>query len=182
MNTNTYTTIITRPAVPLVQPLADATRYDIFGGSIIIHLRAEQTGGRLGVVEQRIPAGYPGPAMHVHPDFDETFVVLEGTLAFCADGEAYDADAGSVAFVPRGTPHTFANRSSDAARCLVVVNPGGFERYFEQLALAVMRAGGPPAPDEITALGIAHGSFPAGHPDEAPEFVAQTNGIGAARS
>jgi quercetin dioxygenase-like cupin family protein len=177
MNTNT----ITHLAVPIVQPLAAATRYDVLGGSIIIHLRAEQTGGRLGLVEQVIPAGYPGPALHVHPDFDETFILLEGTLAFCAGGEAYDADAGSAVFVPRGTPHTFANRSSGAARCLVVVTPGGFEHYFEELALAFMRAGGLPDPDEITALGIAHGSLPVGHAQVADEFAKQTDSSGTPR-
>jgi mannose-6-phosphate isomerase-like protein (cupin superfamily) len=177
MNANT----ITQPAVPTIQPLAEATRYDMLGGSIIIQLRADQTGGRLGLLEQVIPAGYPGPALHIHPDFDETFIMLEGTLAFCAGGKAYDADAGSAVFVPRGTPHTFANRSSGAARCLVLVTPGGFERYFEELAFAFMRAGGLPDPDELTALGIAHGSLPVGHPQDGVELAQQTDSSGAAR-
>ena len=47
-----------------------------------MRLRAEQTDGRLGLVEQVVPGGYPGPAMHVHPDFDETFYVIEGTSRF----------------------------------------------------------------------------------------------------
>jgi hypothetical protein len=43
---------------------------------------------------------------------------------------------------------------------LVLVTPGGFERYFEALMAAVRDAEGFPPADELAALGIAHGSVP----------------------
>jgi hypothetical protein len=43
---------------------------------------------------------------------------------------------------------------------LVLVTPGGFERYFETLIEAVGDAGGFPSAEELAALGIAHGSVP----------------------
>ena len=64
---------------PVVQRVDEATTQTVLGGSITVRLRAEQTDGRLGLVEQVIPGGYPGPALHVHPEFDETFYVIEGT-------------------------------------------------------------------------------------------------------
>ena len=127
----------------------------------LIKLRSEDTDGRLGLIEQVVPAGFPGPALHVHPHFDEMFYVVEGELAFRVGDDARVAGGGSVAFIPRGTPHTFANPGGDPARVLVPVTPGGFERYFEALAAAIMARGGFPGADEVAALGIAHGSIPA---------------------
>jgi mannose-6-phosphate isomerase-like protein (cupin superfamily) len=148
---------------PAVQPIEQATTHSLLGGMIAVRLRSEETGGAYGLVEQVIPAGYPGPALHVHPEFDETFYVIDGTLAMRVGDEARDAGAGTVAFIPRGTVHTFANPGSRPARVLVLVTPGGFERYFEALAATVLDAGGLPAPDRLAALGIAHGSIPV-HP------------------
>jgi mannose-6-phosphate isomerase-like protein (cupin superfamily) len=99
--------------------------------------------------------------MHVHPDFDETFYVIEGTLAFRVGDHAYDVPAGTVAFVPRGTPHTFANTSEERSRSLVLVTPGGFESYFEELIALITQSGGLPAEEELRDLGTAHGSIPA---------------------
>lgn len=73
---------------------------------------------------------------------------------------AYEAGAGTVAFVPRGTPHTFANPTQAPARSLVLVSPGGFERYFDELITVIGRTGGMPPEDELRELGIAHGSVP----------------------
>jgi hypothetical protein len=42
-----------------------------------------------------------------------------------------------------------------------LVTPGGFERYFEQVVVAIKAAGGVPPVAELVALGIAHGSVPA---------------------
>lgn len=146
---------------PVVQPIDEATTQAVLGGSITVRLRAEQTDGRLGLVEQVVPGGYPGPAMHVHPEFDETFYVIEGTLAFRVGDHAYEASAGTVAFVPRGTPHTFANTSEEPSRSLVLATPGGFERYFEELIALIEQTGGLPPEEELRELGIAHGSIPA---------------------
>jgi mannose-6-phosphate isomerase-like protein (cupin superfamily) len=146
---------------PVVQTVDEATIQTVLGGSIAVRLRAEQTDGRLGLVEQVVPGGYPGPAMHVHPDFDETFYVIEGTLAFRVGDHAYEASAGTVAFVPRGTPHTFANASVEPSRSLVLVTPGGFESYFEELIALITQTAGLPPEEELRELGIAHGSIPA---------------------
>jgi mannose-6-phosphate isomerase-like protein (cupin superfamily) len=153
-------TLIDTHTSPHVQSLQAAPGDSLLGGSIHIRVRSEDTGGRLGLVEQVIPAGFPGPALHVHPEFEETFYVLDGRIAMRLGDEAVEAGAGTVAVVPRGTPHTFANPGSDAARVLVMVTPGGFERYFEALIESVRAAGGFPPPDELAALGIAHGSVP----------------------
>src|ERR1700755_642504 len=113
-------------ARPIIERAEQAGTHNILGGSLAVRLRREQTDGSLGLVEQQIPAGYPGPAMHVHPDFDETFYVIEGELGFRVGDQAYEAGPGSVAFVPRGTPHTFANPGQEPARSLVLATPGGF--------------------------------------------------------
>jgi quercetin dioxygenase-like cupin family protein len=159
MNTLTHTQIH-----PVIQSLEDAPGDSMLGGAIHIRVRSEDTGGAFGLVEQVVPAGFPGPALHVHPEFEETFYVLEGQIALRVGSEAQEAGPGTVAMVPRGTPHTFANLSSEPARMLVLVTPGGFERYFEALIAAVRIAGGFPPPDELAALGIAHGSVPANIP------------------
>lgn len=145
---------------PVLQSRHEAASQAVLGGSIAVRLRGEQTDGQLGLVEQVVPAGFPGPAMHLHPDFDETFYVIDGTLAFRIGDRAHQAPAGTVAFIPRGTPHTFANPGDEPARSLVLVTPGGFERYFEELMELIARSGGLPPEHELRDLGIAHGSIP----------------------
>ena len=146
---------------PVVQTRDQAATQTVLGGSIAVRLRAADTDGQLGLVEQVVPGGYPGPAMHVHPDFDEIFYVIEGKLGFRVGDRAYEAGPGTVAFMPRGTPHTFANPAQVPARSLVLVTPAGFEAYFEQLIELVRQAGGIPPEHELRELGIAYGSVPA---------------------
>jgi mannose-6-phosphate isomerase-like protein (cupin superfamily) len=146
---------------PVIQTLEEAATQTVLGGAITVRLRAEQTDGQLGLVEQVVPGGYPGPAMHVHPDFDETFYVIDGKLGFRVGDHAFEAGPGTVAFVPRGTPHAFANPGQEPARSLVAVTPGGFERYFEELIELIRRTGGLPPEHQLRELGIAHGSLPA---------------------
>jgi len=152
--------ITTTPTAPIIQTIHEAGTQAVLGGSITVRLRSEETDGQLGLVEQVVPGGYPGPALHMHPDFDELFYVMEGTLGFRIGDRAHQAGPGTVAFVPRGTPHTFANTTPEPARSLVLVTPGGFERYFEALIGLIARAGGLPPEEELRELGIAHGSVP----------------------
>ena len=49
--------------------------------NINVLLRSEDSGGRVALVDNRVPAGTAGPPLHRH-DFDEAFVVLEGEVTF----------------------------------------------------------------------------------------------------
>jgi mannose-6-phosphate isomerase-like protein (cupin superfamily) len=95
-----------------------------------IRLRSEQTGGRVGIVEVTVPAGWPGPPLH-HHDFDEAFYVRDGALTFQVGDGRRLAGPGTLAFAPRGSHHTLANLGDVPARYLLVCTPGGFERRFD---------------------------------------------------
>jgi quercetin dioxygenase-like cupin family protein len=100
--------------------------------SIKVHLRSEQSGGAVSVVETTPPPG-AGPPLH-HHDFDEAFYVLEGRLTFRLRDEYLNTVRGDLVFAPRGVPHTFANLADQPARQLIVCTPAGFERYFARIA------------------------------------------------
>jgi quercetin dioxygenase-like cupin family protein len=125
-----------------------------------ILVRGEQSDGRVGIVESTMPAGAPGPPLHVH-DFHETFYVLEGELTFQLGDELFTRAAGEVAFAPRREPHTYANLSGATAQALLVCTPAGFERYFDRIAARI--AGVEPPPEaskpipEVTTVGPAIG-------------------------
>jgi hypothetical protein len=71
-----------------------------------------------------------GPPRHTHEAEDE-FVVLEGEVTFDVDGCVSTVTAGGSAFVPRGVPHCFRNRSTSDVRLLVMFTPGTAEGFFE---------------------------------------------------
>ena len=106
-------------------------------------LRGEASGGHVALVENAVPAGWAGPPLH-HHDFDETFYVLEGELTFALGDDRFTCRRGELAFAPRGVPHTLAELSGADARYLLVINPAGFERYFDRIAAAQAGAD-PPA-------------------------------------
>jgi quercetin dioxygenase-like cupin family protein len=121
-----------------------------------VHLRAEQSEGRIAVIESTMPPGAKGPPLHTHV-FDETFYVLEGELTLQLGDQLTLAGAGEVAFALGGTPHTLANRSEGPARFLIVCTPAGFEREFARRAAALAGVDPPawamqPIP-EVTVVG-----------------------------
>ena len=64
------------------------------------------TEGRLSVVEYVVAPGFPGPPLHVHPDFDETFCVLEGNPSFVLDDEVSAGNPGDVVLIARAGART----------------------------------------------------------------------------
>jgi len=96
-------------------------------------LRSEESAGAVAVVESLVPPGWEGPPLHHHA-FDEGFYVLEGEPTFQLGEELRTATPGDFVFAPAGAVHTLANLSDAPARYLIVITPGGFERYFERMA------------------------------------------------
>jgi quercetin dioxygenase-like cupin family protein len=112
---------------------------------INVLLRSEDSGDRVGLTDNGVPAGTAGPPLHRH-DFDEAFYVVEGELTFQVGEELVVRRAGEIAFARRGVAHTFANHSGADARVVIVITPAGFERYFDGMAA---RAAGVEPPPEV---------------------------------
>ena len=77
---------------------------------------------------------FSGPPLHVHPGFDETYLVLDGTLAVTVDNQRTELGPGAVAYVSGSVPHTFSNPTGQRVRFLSICTPGGFEHFFRAVA------------------------------------------------
>ena len=86
------------------------------------------------VCEYTAPAGFGGPPLHVHPGFDETFLLLDGRLEVTVEHEAVPLVAGATAYVSGSVAHTFRNPTGEPARFLLICSPGGMEEYFRGVA------------------------------------------------
>lgn len=106
----------------------------MFGNTLTFKARAEDTGGALTAIEYEIAPGFQGPPPHTHPGFSEAFYVLRGDLQFTVGDETIAGAPGSFVFVSGDTSHTFANPGAAPGAFLMLITPGGFERYFEELA------------------------------------------------
>jgi mannose-6-phosphate isomerase-like protein (cupin superfamily) len=89
------------------------------------------------------------PGTHVHPEQEERFEVLSGTMKFKLGHRAIIANAGETVVVPAGKRHRFANAGDTDAHVRVEVRPAlRMEELFETtVALAdegrVMSSGMP---------------------------------------
>jgi uncharacterized cupin superfamily protein len=70
-----------------------------------------------------LPDGIDQAPVHTHLTSDEVFYVLEGELEFLLGHQRSLFHAGSTVYVERGTAHTFANKSLNDARVLVIMTP-----------------------------------------------------------
>jgi quercetin dioxygenase-like cupin family protein len=95
-------------------------------------LTSEDTAGALSAFElSALPQ--TGPYLHVHHREDEWYYVLSGEFLFKAGGESHTLAVGGSIWLPRGIPHIWANTSSAEAKLILVCQPGGFEKFFEEM-------------------------------------------------
>jgi quercetin dioxygenase-like cupin family protein len=72
------------------------------------------------------------PPLHIHHREDETFVVLEGSLAlFLPGGRRIDLAAGEAAVAPKGIAHVYRVESQEA-RWLAIGTPAGFDTFVRE--------------------------------------------------
>ena len=101
----------------------------LVGDLIEVKLASEDTGGAYSMVEETSPP-QGGPPPHIHHDVDETLYVAEGEVEVLLGGGITRARAGSLAYVPKGTLHTFKNIGTSPSRVVAIISPGGFEKFF----------------------------------------------------
>lgn len=135
-----------QPPMPLVRVPGTPGHIAPLGVTIHVLIRAADTGGGWALVDYAMPARFPGAAAHVHDIATESFYGLEGETMLEVDGREICLRAGEVAVVPPGVVHRFWNATDRPARYLVLLTPGGFERFYDELAEAAAAAGAwPPA-------------------------------------
>jgi quercetin dioxygenase-like cupin family protein len=89
---------------------------------------SEETGGAFTLLEDRMVRGKKTP-LHVHPNLDETLIVLEGELLVYAEGREHRVGPRGVAVAPRGLAHAFMV-TSESALILVLQTPGSGEAFY----------------------------------------------------
>jgi quercetin dioxygenase-like cupin family protein len=125
-------------------------------GRVKVLLLGSDSGGRVALMDNVVPAKTQGPPLH-HHDFDEAFYILEGEATFQVGDDLITRGPGELAWAPRGAHHTFSNRGEAGVRWLLICTPAGFERYFQQIA--AREAGVEPPPEalepwpEVTVVG-----------------------------
>lgn len=112
-----------------------------------------------GLFEYELTANSPGARAHYHPDFSESFYVLDGELTILDGEEWVTAGVGDLVYVPRKSIHGFKNDGAVDTKFLILFTPGvAREDYFT--GLDELRANGQtPTTEEIDEFGRRHGQI-----------------------
>jgi mannose-6-phosphate isomerase-like protein (cupin superfamily) len=125
--------------------------FRVVGGDVVTwKVLSEETGAGYAAWETVVPAG-GGPPPHLHRREEEAFYIVEGDFEFIIGGRQVRAGRGAFLLVPRGVPHVFRNVGAMPGKLLVIVSPGGFERFFEEFSRLPAEA--PPEPARMQAIG-----------------------------
>ena len=131
----------------------------IRNGNVVFKVVGAETNGQVGIFEQTMQKGDPGPVAHFHKETTEMFYLLEGSLDFVLNGSRQVVEAGGFVRVPPNTVHQFSQRGEIPARFLIMFSPGKVrEKYFEGLA-AIAGEHGPPDRPRLVALMHEHDQF-----------------------
>ena len=112
------------------------------GGLLTITVAAEDTGGAFAVFDYLATRGKASP-LHRHPDAEETFWVVEGTIRVHIDGVEHEGSNGATFVFRRDVPHAYAI-TSDTARLTMMLTPGGGENFFRAAGTPAERSELPP--------------------------------------
>jgi quercetin dioxygenase-like cupin family protein len=104
----------------------------VSGERITFLQTARDTGGEKLEIELELSPDGHVPGAHVHPEQEERFHVLEGTMKFRMGMKKIVAGPGDTVIVPAGRTHKFSNGGDGPARARVEVVPAlDMEQLFE---------------------------------------------------
>jgi mannose-6-phosphate isomerase-like protein (cupin superfamily) len=119
-----------------------------------------ETSGAFDLFELIVPPDVFLNVPHLHRDYDETILGMNGIATWTVNGEQIQVHPGQQIDIPRGTVHSYSNLHSDTARMMCLLTPGlvGPE-YFRELAAAI-QPDGPPDIAEISTVMARYGVIP----------------------
>jgi quercetin dioxygenase-like cupin family protein len=103
------------PMPPATTPRVGLELVNPVAGTVTRFLAtAESTAGGYVEIEVSYPPDNPPPPRHLHPNQDELFTVLTGSLHATVGDQTREVGAGDVLEVPAGTPHLMGAGSEGA--------------------------------------------------------------------
>jgi len=125
-----------KPA-PIALGAGEGQNVSVVGDTYRILASGKQTGGAFATIDMLVPPG-GGPGPHSHPDFQETFYVIDGEVEVKSEAGVYIAKKGSYVVIPKGgIVHCFKNKSDTLAHLLCTVVPAGLEEMFIAIGIPV---------------------------------------------
>jgi quercetin dioxygenase-like cupin family protein len=119
-------------------------RNNATGETLTMLVSDEENGGACQLYEVRLPPHRPGPPLHYHVDFIETFTVKQGKLDIYVDKDQRHLllQPGESATAHIRQPHRFANDHDEPVIFTIKTKPaGGVVKAF-QLAYGIANDGG----------------------------------------
>jgi quercetin dioxygenase-like cupin family protein len=124
------------------KPIHVASGHDRFGkktqvGRAVLDCKisGKDTNGNLYVFESSQNYREEGIPLHMHPDLDETFYILEGNVKIKIGEEKYRLGPGDTIFAPRNIPHGCVTNSATPSKLLIIVQGAGkMEMFFKELS------------------------------------------------
>jgi quercetin dioxygenase-like cupin family protein len=123
--------------------LGEGRRLWAFGDLMILKATADQTSGRVFVMEQHVPRHRLAPGRHVHVNDDQFWFVIEGRGRWFIGGQPIEAGPGDFIHGPHGIPHAFS-ADSDDLHVLVITAPAGLEEFFSAIGTEAAELTHPP--------------------------------------
>jgi len=116
----------------------EGEKIEIGGLELTLKITSNDSNDQLGVYKIALAPQTIGAKPHYHRFMDETFIVNRGVLTIQVGDEEKDLPSGSVVFVPRFTPHGFANNTDENVEITLIFNPsqkreGFFYGLYETL-------------------------------------------------
>ncbi len=99
-----------------------------------VKISGTDTDGDLAIFEQTSLSQGKGTPLHIHPNQDEVFYVLEGSYYFQVGDDKFKLTAGDSIFLPRKVAHAWT-QASEKGKMTVILQPAGkLENFFVTVA------------------------------------------------
>jgi quercetin dioxygenase-like cupin family protein len=109
---------------------------------------SEDSGGVCSIFEI-LARPRSGPPAHVHHRENEWYHVISGEFLFKSGDKPYTIPTGGSIWLPREIPHVWANPTNSEAKLLLVCQPGGFEKFFDEMGKAIVDKQSPTQMEQI---------------------------------
>lgn len=95
-----------------------------------VKISGKDTGNDLAVFEQIGSTPNGGPPLHIHPDQDEWFYIIEGKYLFQVGEDKFQMKAGDTIFLPRKVQHAFIQLTEKGKMIVSYLPAGKMENFF----------------------------------------------------